>query len=70
MERIDEMRNGRLPMVYSGKIADDMTKRELLEAIYNEAQTKFPSNKANTMWAMEEAFRCGFLSGEEFSANA
>ena len=57
---------GRLPCVYDGQIADNLTKDELIKAILREYEVVFEENAVR---AMEEAFRCGFLRGEEYARN-
>lgn len=54
---------GRMSMVYDGKTAENLTKDELIIAILN--NFKISSNE-NIIKAMEEAFRSGFLRGEDF----
>lgn len=61
------MKNGKMSMVYDGQIADDLTKDELIKAILREYEVQF---EENTVRAMEEAFRCGFLCGEEYGKKA
>jgi hypothetical protein len=69
------MKNGRMCMVYDGKVADDLTKDELIKAILSE----YGLNPSNTLSvqaaeritkAMAEAFRCGFLHGEQYGKNS
>lgn len=56
---------GRLAvMVYNGKSADNMTKDELIAAILKENNIEADKSIVK---AMEEAFRVGFLRGEEYS---
>lgn len=50
-------------MVYDGRVADDLTKDELIKAILREQGVQFEEGHIK---AMEEAFRCGFLRGEEY----
>lgn len=50
-------------MIYDGKVADDLAKDQLIEAIVNEFKVKVDENIQR---AMEETFRCGFLRGEEY----
>lgn len=50
-------------MVYNGKVANEMTRDELIVAIWEESK-KYPDS---TLWAMKEAFRCGFLDGEAYA---
>ena len=57
---------GRMSMVYDGKIADDLTKDELVMAILKEYKVAFDEGHIK---AMNEAFRCGFLRGEEYGIN-
>jgi translation elongation factor EF-4 len=54
---------GRMSMVYDGQEANDLSKDELIKAILREYEVIF---EENTVKAMEEAFRCGFLRGEEY----
>lgn len=61
------MANGRMTMVYDGQVADDLTKDELIKAILREHEITFDED---TVKAMGEAFRCGFLRGEEYGKNA
>lgn len=58
------MKNGRLSMVYDGQVADDLNRDDLIKAILRECDVTF---EENTIKAMEEAFRCGFIHGEEYS---
>ena len=57
----------RMTMMYDGKAADAMTKDELIKAILREYEVVF---EEDTIKAMEEAFRCGFLRGEEYGKQA
>lgn len=54
----------RLGMVYDGKVADDLTSEELIKAILREYEVVF---EESTIKAMNEAFRCGFLHGEDYA---
>lgn len=54
----------RMSMVYDGQVAGDLTKEELIKAILREYKVTFDEN---TNKAMGEAFRCGFLHGEDFA---
>lgn len=54
---------GRMSMVYDGQTAEDLTKDELVKAILNEYKVSLDTN---IIRAMEEAFICGFLRGEEY----
>jgi len=54
----------RLTMVYAGKEADKLNKWELMSAILQEYKIE-ETIEMNV--AMGEAFRCGFLQGEEFA---
>ena len=51
-------------MVYDGLEADKLTKDELIKAILREYEVVFDEK---TIRAMSEAFRCGWLSGEEYA---
>ena len=53
----------KLPYIYDGKDAGEMSKPELIRAILNEYKVV---HSDNIIQAMEEAFRCGFISGEEY----
>jgi len=55
----------RLSMVYDGQEAKTMTRDELIKAILREYEVIF---EENTITAMEEAFRCGFIRGEEYAS--
>lgn len=59
--------------VYDGKVASELTKKELIDAITRESRIKVMKGElllANAFdWCMENAFREGFLSGEEFAKN-
>ena len=69
------MNNGRMSMVYDGKVADSMNKNDLIAAIISEAEShdnavylNWGDDDINKIkWCMEEAFRCGFLRGEEYA---
>jgi translation elongation factor EF-4 len=52
-----------MTIVYDGQSAADLTRDELIKAILREYDVIF---EENTVHAMEEAFRCGFLRGEEY----
>ena len=64
----------RLSMVYDGKQADELTRDELLDAIFEhfKVNTEYCGIKCDTpqyaaiILLMNEAFRCGFLRGEEY----
>ena len=58
------MKNGRMSMVYDGRTAGEMTKDELILAIFREREIAFDEGH---IWAMGEAFRCGFLAGEDYA---
>jgi rubrerythrin len=51
-------------LVYDGKEESKMTKDELVKAILREYEVIFDKN---TIRAMDEAFRCGFLRGENYA---
>ena len=55
---------GRLTAVYDGQDAGELTRDELIKAILREYDCVF---EENTLKAMVEAFRCGFLRGEDYS---
>jgi hypothetical protein len=62
----------RLSMVYNGKAADEMNKEELIKAILVDSGVvcnggDFGVWSDSIMRAMNEAHRCGFLSGEEYA---
>ena len=57
------LKNGRLSMVYDGQVADDLTKDDLFKAILREYECTFDEDHIK---AMNEAFRCGFLHGEDY----
>ena len=54
----------KLTPVYDGKAADELTKKELVQAILREYGVAV---EENTVKAMNEAFRCGFLEGEKYA---
>lgn len=58
------MNNGRMTTVYGGQVADDLTKDELVKAILKEIGV---APRDTVIAAMNEAFRCGFLRGEEYA---
>ena len=53
----------RMKMVYDGKVADDLTKDEIIEAILREYKIVL---EEKIIKAMTEAYRCGFLRGEDY----
>ena len=53
-------------LVYDGKEADNMTIEELIIALLRDQEVVFDEGIIN---AMNEAFRCGFLRGEEYGWN-
>lgn len=57
------MGNIKMSMLYDGKTADDLTKDELIKAILNEYKVPLDPH---VIRAMGEAFRCGFLRGEDY----
>lgn len=57
------MKNGRISTVYDGQVADDLTEDELIKAILKEIGL---APRDTVIAAMNEAFRCGFLRGEEY----
>ena len=58
------MKNGRMSMAYDGKAANELTKDELILAIFHDRDVPFEEDH---IWAMGEAYRCGFLAGEAFA---
>lgn len=60
------MNNGRMSMMYDGQVADDLNKEQLIKAILAEYNVICDDK---TKRALEEAFRCGFLRGEEYANN-
>ena len=54
----------RIIMVYDGKNASDLPKDELIRAILCHYKV---SLEESHLLAMGEAFRCGFLRGEEYA---
>jgi len=52
-----------MKMVYDGKVADDLTKDEIIEAILREYKIVL---EEKIIKAMTEAYRCGFLRGEDY----
>jgi len=54
---------GRLNMVYDGKVCDGLTKDEIIEAILKEYEI---ISDEKIIKAMGEAYRCGFLRGEDY----
>ena len=54
----------RLSMVYDGYHEENLTKDDLISAILNEYKCNRHDEKIRK--AMSEAFRCGFLRGEDF----
>jgi hypothetical protein len=61
------MKMGKMTMVYDGLEADKLTRDELIMAILREQEVPFDEGHIK---AMQEAFRCGFLRGEEYGKNA
>lgn len=55
---------GRLTMIYDGQDASKLTRDELIKAILREYDVIF---EENTLSAMVEAFRCGFVRGEDYA---
>lgn len=53
----------RMSMIYNGQAAEDLTKDELISAILKQYGV---TAEEGIIQAMEEAFRCGFLRGEEY----
>jgi translation elongation factor EF-4 len=55
---------GRLTAVYDGQDASKLTRDDLIKAILREFDVIY---EENTLSAMVEAFRCGFLRGEDYT---
>ena len=53
-----------MSMVYDGKVASELSKDELILAILREYEVVFDEEHIK---AMGEAFRCGFIAGEEYA---
>jgi len=51
-------------MIYDGQDASKLTRDELIKAILREYDVIF---EENTLSAMVEAFRCGFVRGEDYA---
>lgn len=58
---------GRVTMVYDGQEVNNLTRDETVRAILR--AYGLASNDESMLAAMKEAFRCGWLRGEEYVIN-